>query len=329
MQPLGIPRFGWEGRIGNQPLCGGPSFLRHRVRHAAPERGQIYKPRQLSIRYGTMIQAILETRRGLHQRRAKTGPPRDQTPSRQSGLHGIVRQSLFRENRRAGISPKAGFVLLNQIAPRLRATIPHVVRPTGAEDAEELLQDATAMAAQMLHSLEARGKEVTVGNVRYYVTLLMKSGRRSQSANRTDVLSPGAMLDGKSCALSLEEPVGLCSETGETVALGDLLAGTHEDPAATAARNIDWAGFLEGRDGRYPAMLRCAVSGQPMNHLKQQFGVSDSTLSTFKRNLATDIREALGEDILREVCRRPRWQAEVEGEQERMRCRHERQRAVC
>ena len=109
------------------------------------------------------------------------------------------------------MSPKAGFVLMDQIAPRLRATIPHVVRPTGSEDAEELLQDALAMAAQMLHALEARGKEVTVGNICYYVVLLMKSGRRSQSANRTDVLSPGTMLDGKSCALSLEESVGLCS----------------------------------------------------------------------------------------------------------------------
>ena len=65
------------------------------------------------------------------------------------------------------MSAKAGFVLLDQIVPRLRVTIPHVVRPTGSEDAQELLQDATAMAAQLLHALEARGKEVTVGNVCY------------------------------------------------------------------------------------------------------------------------------------------------------------------
>ena len=56
--------------------------------------------------------------------------------------------------------------------------------------------------------------------------------------------------------------------------------------------------------------------------------MSDSTLSTFKKNLATDIREYMGEGVLREVCQRPRWQADVEGEQERMRCRHERQCAV-
>ena len=226
------------------------------------------------------------------------------------------------------MSPKAGSVLLDQIAPRLRATIPHVVRPTGAEDAQELLQDALAMAAQMLHSLETRGKTVTVGNVCYYVTLLMKSGRRSQSANRTDVLSPGAMLDGKSSALSLEDPVGSCPETGDAVTLADLLAGTHEDPASAASRNLDWAAFLEGHDDRYPAMLRCAATGQPMNSLGGKPGVSNSALSSRKRQLAGDIREYMGAEVLREVCQRPRWQAEVEGEQERLRCRHERRCAV-
>ena len=137
----------------------------------------------------------------------------------------------------------------------------------------------------------------------------------SSTANRTDILSPGTMLDGRSLALSLEEAVGLCSETGETVALGDLLAGAHEDPASAAARNIDWAEFLDGHDDRYTAMVRCAVSG-------------NSALSSRKQQLAGDIREFMGEEVLREVCQRPRWQADVEGEQERMRCRHERRHLV-
>ena len=152
------------------------------------------------------------------------------------------------------MSPRAGFVLMDQIAPRLRATIPHAVKRVGSEDAEELLQDAMAAAAQMLHNLEARGKEVSPGNVAYYVAMNMKNGRRSQSANCTDVMSLGTMLDGKSCALSLEEPVGFDSETGEAVALGDLLAGTHEDPSEAVARNLDWAEFLQGRDRRDVAL---------------------------------------------------------------------------
>ena len=95
-----------------------------------------------------------------------------------------------------------------------------------------------------------------------------------------------------------------------------------------AARNIDWAEFLDDHDGRYTAMVRCAVAGQPMNKLKKKFRVSDSTLSTFKRNLAADICETMGADVLETVCRRPRGQADVEAEQEGVRCRYERRRAV-
>ena len=271
-----------------------------------------------------MPSALLEPCPALHQQHAETASRQDRTQRHELQPDEPTCRAARQDRQQAGLSPRAGAVLLEQIAPRLRATIPHVVRPTGSEDTQELWQDAVTMAAQMLHSLEARDKEVTVGNVCYYVTLLMKSGRRSQSANRTDALSPGAALDGKSRALSLEDPVGLCPETGEAVSMGELLAGTHEDPASTAARNLDWAGFLDGHDARYPAMLRCAVAGQPMNSLGGKPGASNSALSARKRQLAGDIRAFMGEDVLREVCQRPRWQAQVEGEEEQMRCRHER-----
>ena len=62
------------------------------------------------------------------------------------------------------MSPKAGDILVQEIAPRLRCVISQI-QPVGAEDTEELLQDAIGLAAQMLHALEARGKKVTPGNV--------------------------------------------------------------------------------------------------------------------------------------------------------------------
>ena len=97
---------------------------------------------------------------------------------------------------------------MEEIAPRLKAVIPHI-KTVGAEDTEELLQDALAVAAKMLHDLEERGKEVTPGNICYYVTLHMKSGRRSYSAGRTDVMGSGTQLDHKSCVLSFQEPAGI------------------------------------------------------------------------------------------------------------------------
>ena len=45
------------------------------------------------------------------------------------------------------MSSHADKMLTDEIVPRLRNTIPHQVAFVGAEDAEEVLQDATLMAA--------------------------------------------------------------------------------------------------------------------------------------------------------------------------------------
>ena len=68
------------------------------------------------------------------------------------------------------MSPRAGDMLIQEVAPRLRAVIPYI-KPVGAEDSEELYQDSLCVAAKMLHDLEQRGKEVTSGNICFYVTL--------------------------------------------------------------------------------------------------------------------------------------------------------------
>jgi hypothetical protein len=49
------------------------------------------------------------------------------------------------------MSPRAGFVLQDQVVPRLRAVIPRTVLCVGSEDPEELVQDATCMAARIMH----------------------------------------------------------------------------------------------------------------------------------------------------------------------------------
>ena len=53
------------------------------------------------------------------------------------------------------MSPQAGFVLQDQVVPRLRSAIPNVVHCVGAEDAQELIQDSIAMAAKLMHNVEA------------------------------------------------------------------------------------------------------------------------------------------------------------------------------
>ncbi len=224
------------------------------------------------------------------------------------------------------MSPQAGLVLMEEIAPRLRGAIPQCVRKVGAEDDEELLQDGLTMAAEMLHNLEERGKSVTPGNVAYYCLLHLKSGRRSYSGGRTDVMGSGTQLDHSSMVLSFEEEVGFDAETGEAVPLGEMLAGDDVDPSVAAARNIDWEEFLGGHDRRYTSMVMSTVNGKPLRGLKRKFRLTDSGISGLKSRLAADVREAMGEDVLDEVCRKPRWHGSLAVEHEKVACRADRRR---
>ena len=227
------------------------------------------------------------------------------------------------------MSPKAGFILVQDIVPRIRYGVcsGRGVKTVGGEDIEELIQDATAHAALLLHRAEESGKEVSCGNIAYYALLHTRSGRRSTGGSRTDVMAPGTQLDGKSCVLSFEEPVGFDHETREAVALGDMLAGDDVDPSVAAARNIDWEEFLGGHDRRYTSMVMSTVNGKPLRGLKRRFRLSDSGISGLKHRLAADVREIMGEDVLDEVCRKPRWHGSLAVEHEKAACRSARNRA--
>jgi len=52
-----------------------------------------------------------------------------------------------------------------------------------------LIQDATCLAARILHNAEQKGKKVTAGNIAYYSIQHSKSGRRSSGNSCVDVLA--------------------------------------------------------------------------------------------------------------------------------------------
>ena len=53
------------------------------------------------------------------------------------------------------MSPQAGFVLQEEIVPRLRSAVPKSVLCVGSEDHQELVSDAITMAAKMLDRVAA------------------------------------------------------------------------------------------------------------------------------------------------------------------------------
>jgi hypothetical protein len=223
------------------------------------------------------------------------------------------------------MSPDAGAMLVGEIAPRLRSAIPRCVQPLSGEDADELVQDAIAVAAKMLHNLESAGKQVTPGNIAYYTILHMKSGRRSVTASRSDVMACGTQLDGKSAVLSVEEEVGYDPELDEAIHLGDLLTYRRDDPAMAAAREIDWELFLSSHDYRYGPIVKSIAEGRPLKDVPES-GERCSRVYQLRQRLADELREFMGEEAIADSLDEPTWRGNIVARSERAACQADRRR---
>ncbi len=223
------------------------------------------------------------------------------------------------------MSPRSGWLLVNEILPRLRSAVPLVARGVGAEDPEELIGDATLHAARILHSAEARGKTITAGNVAYYAIEHTRSGRRSCGNSASDVHAAATQLKGRSRLDSLEQVVASNEECGgEIWELHDVLSRDEEDPGTKAARKMDWSEFASALTERERAVINCIVEGRSLRDAAKSFRVCDSTMQGDKRKLAVKIQNYMGSDILVQIKKLPRWKDDIMTSRERLTCKHER-----
>jgi hypothetical protein len=224
------------------------------------------------------------------------------------------------------MSPRSGWLLVNEIVPRLRSAVPLVAHCIGAEDPDELIGDATLHAAKVLHSAEARGKKITPGNACYYAIQHCKSGRRSTGNSCVDVMASGTQINGTTRLTSLDEaaPMTGVDDVGEPLVLHDLLSNDQEDPATKAARKMDWDSFMAGLSDRDQAIINCLVEGKALASLARKRHLNNSTLLYHKQRLATKIQDFMGSDILIQIRRKPNWKDSLDASRERLACRDQR-----
>jgi hypothetical protein len=221
------------------------------------------------------------------------------------------------------MSPQAGWILQEEIVPRLRSAIPRNVNFVGSEDAEELIQDSICLAAKLLDNAEKQNKTVTAGNIAYYTILHMKSGRRSCSSSNSDVLGTGTQLNGRSTINSLEETVA-GDEGDEIFQIHDVLSNDHEDPAEKAARKMDWDEFLGSLTERERMLVESMLAGKNRTQAARSIGVSTWTITHDKTELAQKILEFMGADILVTIAKIPGWKNNLNAERELLACKYDR-----
>lgn len=221
------------------------------------------------------------------------------------------------------MSPQAGWILKEEVVPRLRSSI-KAVRCVGAEDAEELIQDGTVMAARMLERNELRGKQVTPGNVAYYTIGHLKSGRRANGLSSVDVMATGTQLNGDSSLKSLSEVVAESEFGDELFELQDVISNDQEDPGTVAARKLDWEVFLSGLSKMEQRVVEFLSAGRTLREAARSVGMSDSGMQNHRRKVAAKLLEFMGTDILKDIVRLPGWRDILNAERELIACRCDR-----
>jgi hypothetical protein len=217
------------------------------------------------------------------------------------------------------MSPQAGWILNEEIVPRLCGAVPQSVRCVGSEDHQELIQDATCMAARMLDRVEQQGKlgKITPGNIAYYTIQHLKSGRRANGSSRVDVFGSSTQLNGASKLHSLSEVVSVSECGDEIFELHDVISNDHEDPSVQAARKIDWDTFLAGLSKMEKLVVEFICAGRTLRQAAHKAGVCDSAMQHHRRKLGQKIIEFMGANIVAESTREPRWRDNILADREK------------
>jgi hypothetical protein len=224
------------------------------------------------------------------------------------------------------MSPQAGWILQEEIYPRLCSAIPKAVLCVGAEDPQELIQDATVMAAKMIDRVESQGKlgKITASNIAYYTIQHLKSGRRANGTSSVDIMASATQLNGSSRLHSMNEVVSETEYGNEIFELQDVISNDHEDPSVQAARKMDWDMFLAQLSKIEKLVVEFICAGKSLREAGHKVGLSDSTMQNYRKKIAQKIIEFMGVHILRDIARIPDWRIGLDCERELMACRADR-----
>lgn len=222
------------------------------------------------------------------------------------------------------MSPAAGQLLINEIAPKLMGAVARSVRPVGSETFEELQQDAIAQAAAIVDSAERKGKAIPPGSVTWYVVQSLRSGRRFGYTGRTDAMCPAAALDGKVNMVSMDESLGTDDDDNEEITLHSALAAPGEDAASEAARHLDWQTVLPALDGRRKFILSATAAGQGPSEIAHRLGVSSPRACQLRESIGVFIQEAWRTNGIADAATPPAWRAGMRAASERRAARAER-----
>ncbi len=219
---------------------------------------------------------------------------------------------------------KLNNMLINEVVPRLRAAAPSIPK-IGCEDDEEIVQDATLMAARMMDAAEKAGRSFTAGNIAY-----SPSERHAADAGATiravatrcrPVVRSTAgrgmcrwtmSSSSRAASSGTSAPCTISSHRWTTRA-GNRIPP--RKPRATSTGNA----FLASHPPRHRTAICVLVAGGTMREAGKRCGLKDSAALNLRRRIAANLIEFFGEDVIRRLLdgTRPGWESDLRTSRER------------
>lgn len=225
------------------------------------------------------------------------------------------------------MSPKSGYLLRDEIAPRTAAAVPRCVLCIGSEDSGELLQDTVVQGAKMIDRVEAQGKlgRVISGNVAFYCIQHAKSGGRASGCSMAEVHGTQAQLNGHTRLHPMSEVVSE-TETGDAIhELHDVISTDRENPSTIATRNLDWAVLTQTLTKLERLVIECLTEGMTVREICQRVKMTKAKLAELQGQVAQKIVEVMGAGVLQDIAELPKWRIGLDCERELMAYRSDRQ----
>ncbi len=186
---------------------------------------------------------------------------------------------------------------LNEIAPAVRKAVSWLVNPVGSEDRRELIQDGIAMAWKDSVALALRGRELVPGQIVFYVVRRLRSGRRSCGSGRTDVMSPGCVLDGNSRLIPVPPDLA-----GDEISLAAPLADQPGSPDIVTLTRLDLEALLSTLSDRQRFVLAQTINGCGPAEIATHLGLSPPRVVQIRRSIGEKIRAFWGDTASSALC---------------------------
>ena len=123
---------------------------------------------------------------------------------------------------------------------------------------------------------------------------------------------------------SMHDEVPIDLETGEAVAVSDLMCREVEDPGTIASRQLDWQELYASQDAEPRRLLSLVAEGFDVPEIARRLKSTKLAVQQRLQDLRAALVEFFGASVLLDACRTPQWIDDIRAVKEQQTCRSER-----